>query len=70
MLNKFDRPVVVAVAEHDRIVPARLGRALHAALGGHKQLIVVPASDHNDWPERVDAAWWQAAISFALGQAP
>ena len=66
-LAHFDRPVVVAVAEHDTIVPARFGTALHAALGGAKRLVVIAASDHNDWPERVDAAWWRSVIAFALG---
>ena len=68
-LAKFDRPVVIAVAERDTIVPARFGTALHDALGGPKRLIVVKASDHNDWPDRVDAHWWRDAISFALGEA-
>jgi pimeloyl-ACP methyl ester carboxylesterase len=68
-LAKFDRPVVIAVAERDTIVPARFGTALHGALGGPKRLIVIKASDHNDWPDRVDAHWWRDAISFALGEA-
>ena len=67
-LAQFDRPVVVAVAERDSIVPARFGFALHAALGGPKHLMVIKASDHNDWPDRVDAAWWRDAIAFALGE--
>jgi pimeloyl-ACP methyl ester carboxylesterase len=67
-LAKFDRPVVVAVAERDSIVPARFGKALHAAYAGPKRLMVIQASDHNDWPDRVDAAWWRAAVSFALGE--
>lgn len=69
-LAKFDRPVTVVVAERDSIVPAHLGHALHAALGGPKQLVVIQASDHNDWPDRVDASWWRAAIAAALGEAP
>jgi uncharacterized protein len=69
-LANFDRPVVVAVAEHDSLVPARFGVALHAALGGPKRLMVIEAVGHNDWPARVDAAWWRAATAFALGQAP
>jgi len=68
-LAHFDHPVVVAVAEHDTIVPARFGTALHAALGGAKRLVVIVASDHNDWPDRVDAAWWRSVIAFALGEA-
>lgn len=69
-LASFDRPVVVVVAERDSIVPSRFGSALHAELGGPKRLVVIPGSDHNDWPDRVDAAWWRAVIAFALGDAP
>ena len=69
-LATFDRPVVVAVAARDSVVPARFGTALHAALGGPKHLMVIEASDHNDWPDRVDAAWWRAAIASALGTTP
>ena len=69
-LADFDRPVVVAVAERDSLVPARFGTALHAALGGPKLLMVIKASGHNDWPERIDAIWWRAAIAFAMGEAP
>jgi uncharacterized protein len=66
-LANFDRPVLVAVAEHDSIVPARFGRALHAGLAGPKRMVVLEAADHNDWPGRVDANWWRAALEFALG---
>ena len=66
-LANFDRPVLVAVAERDSIVPARFGRALYAGLGGPKRLAVFEGADHNDWPERVDASWWRAAAGFALG---
>jgi hypothetical protein len=66
-LARFDRPVLVAVAERDSIVPARFGRALHAGLAGPKRLVVFEGADHNDWPARVDAGWWRAAVAFALG---
>lgn len=66
-LAGFDRPVLVAVAEHDSVVPARFGRALHAGLAGPKRLVVFEVADHNDWPARVDAGWWRAAVAFALG---
>jgi pimeloyl-ACP methyl ester carboxylesterase len=67
-LAGFDRPIFIAVAERDSIVPARFGTALHGALGERKRLVVIPGSEHNDWPDRVDAAWWRAAIAFALGE--
>jgi pimeloyl-ACP methyl ester carboxylesterase len=69
-LAKFERPVIVAVAERDSIVPAQFGTALHTALTGPKRLVVMEGSEHNDWPDRVDAAWWRAAIDFALGDKP
>ncbi|MDZ7591591.1 MAG: alpha/beta hydrolase [Rubrivivax sp.] len=60
-LARFDRPVVVVVAEQDRIVPARFGVALHTTLGGPKHLMQIDGAGHNDWPGRVDAAWWRRA---------
>jgi hypothetical protein len=66
-LAAFDRPVIIAVAERDSIVPARFGTALYSALKGPKQLLVIPASDHNDWPDRVDASWWRDVIVRLLG---
>lgn len=68
-LAGFDRPVLVAVAAHDSIVPARFGRALHAELAGSKRLVVLEGADHNDWTARVDAGWWRSAVAFALGGA-
>ena len=66
----FNRPVVIAIAERDSIVPARFGTALHAELQAPKRLLVIEASEHNDWPHRVDPQWWRAAIGFALGRPP
>jgi alpha-beta hydrolase superfamily lysophospholipase len=65
-LASFGRPVLVAVAERDSIVPARFGRALYDALAEPKRLVVIEASGHNDWPGRVDDAWWRSATSFLL----
>jgi pimeloyl-ACP methyl ester carboxylesterase len=69
-LAGFDRPVLVVVAQHDDIVPARLGEALFEGLAGPKQLRVLPFAGHNDWPARVDADWWQQSIEFLLGAPP
>lgn len=67
-LQGFDRPVVVAVAEHDGIVPAPFGHALQAGLAaGRSRLIAIAGADHNDWPAFVDAAWWRATTEAALG---
>lgn len=65
-LAAFGRPVVVAVAEHDDIVPARFGEALYQALPEPKLWLPLRAAGHNDWPGRVDAAWWRQAVDFML----
>jgi uncharacterized protein len=65
-LASFGGPVLVAVAERDTIVPARFGTALHDALREPKRLEVIGGAGHNDWPPRVDAAWWRKTIGFLL----
>jgi pimeloyl-ACP methyl ester carboxylesterase len=69
-LASLGLPVLVAVAERDRIVPARFGTALYEALPGPKRLDVVRAADHNDWIRYVDDAWWRSAVGFLLGEPP
>lgn len=64
-LAHFDRPVMVIVAEQDSIVPARMGKALHATLGGPKRLMTIDGAGHNDWLDRVDATWWRKATDLA-----
>ncbi len=65
-LAGFERPVVVAVAEHDSIVPARYGIALHGSLHAPKQLRTLRGAEHNDWIDRADAAWWREVVEFLL----
>lgn len=67
-LASFNRPVLVAVAERDRIVPSRFGMALYEALPGPKRLEVVRAAGHNDWLRYVDDAWWRSAVDFLLDE--
>jgi hypothetical protein len=65
-LAGFGRPVVVAVAQQDDIVPAPFGEALYQALPEPRLLLSLRGAGHNDWPARVDAAWWQRAVDFML----
>lgn len=65
-LAGFGRPVMVAVAERDTIVPARFGKALYETLGEPRRLAVIDGAGHNDWTGHVDAAWWQDAVAFLL----
>ena len=65
-LAHFGRPVVVAVAEHDDIVPPQFGDALYRALPEPRLWLPLQGAGHNDWPGRVDAAWWRQAVDFML----
>lgn len=68
-LAGLGKPVWIAVAERDEVVPAELGIALHAGLRGPRQLFVMQGAGHNDWWVRMDEARWQAALDFVLGAA-
>ena len=67
-LASFGRPILVAVAERDSIVPARFGTALYESLAEPKRLTVLKGAEHNDWIARVDETWWREAITFVLGE--
>lgn len=69
-LASFDRPILVAIAEQDSVVPTRFGMALYESLAAPKQLKVVSGADHNDWSARVDDSWWREAVQFLLGTSP
>jgi len=66
-LASFAKPVLVAVAERDSIVPPRFGSALYEALAQPKRWSVIAGAEHNDWPAYLDAHWWSRAIAFLLG---
>ncbi len=67
-LAHFGRPVVVAVAEHDDIVPARFGEALYRALPEPRLWLPLHGAGHNDWPGRAGAGWWMQAVDFMLAR--
>lgn len=65
-LSSYRSRVAVVIAEHDSIVPPRLGRALFESLPEPKRLWTIPAADHNDWMLHVDDAWWRAVAGWLL----
>ena len=69
-LASFGRPVLIAVAGDDRIVPARFGQALYESLAPPKRLSVIAGADHNDWFDQLDDAWWRQALDFLTAEAP
>lgn len=66
-LARIRRPVLVAVAEHDDIVPAPFGVALYESLADPKRLVTFEGAGHNDWPLAADERFWREALAFLLG---
>ena len=66
-LASYNRPVVVAIAERDDIVPAQFGRVLYESLAAPKQLKLIGGAGHNDWVQAIDEAWWSDVTGFLLG---
>jgi hypothetical protein len=62
-LADYRGPMVVVLAEKDRLVPADLGRRLYDGYAGPKRLHVIPGAGHNDIAEQ-PAEWWREVFSF------
>lgn len=63
-LRAFDRPVAMAVAQRDEVIPGKHSMRLFNALTGPKRLWQFPEAGHNSWPTRADAPWWREAMEF------
>jgi len=68
-LEAYHGPIIVVLAEKDRLIPADLGRRLHDGYAGPKRLQVVPGAGHNDIAEQTPE-WWQEAFSFWRANTP
>lgn len=64
----LDVPVWVAHGRMDAVVPARMGRAVHAAARRPGDLLLVPGAGHNRLPARGGAGYW-AWLARALDAA-
>ena len=58
-VGQLEMPVHVAHGMRDRIVPAAMGRAVHAAARKPGELLLVPDAGHNDVPERAPERYWR-----------
>ncbi|MEM9314132.1 MAG: alpha/beta fold hydrolase [Pseudomonadota bacterium] len=65
-LGDFDGPVAFLIAGNDEVVPAELGRSLHAGFGGPKWLQEQPGAGHNTLNYDPTAEWWREVTRFWL----
>lgn len=57
-VTSIDVPVWVAHGERDRLIPVRMGRAVHRAARRAGALLLVHDAGHNDVSEHGGAAYW------------
>ena len=61
-------PLLIVAAEHDRIVPAKLSRALYEAATDPKQLLMIENADHNDYEMLAGDRVMDAVAALLLAQ--
>jgi pimeloyl-ACP methyl ester carboxylesterase len=68
-LAAYAGPVAILLAEHDEVVPARLGRRLTAELAGPGRVREQPGARHNTLDLSASTPWWDGLIPFLLAPA-
>jgi pimeloyl-ACP methyl ester carboxylesterase len=63
-LRSFKRPVAVAVAKNDTVVPNKHSLRLYDSITAPKRLWEFQGAGHNSWPTGADAPWWREAMDF------
>ncbi len=63
-LHKYPGPVVIAIAEADRIIPKKRADRLFESIRNRKKLWVFPNCGHNDWPSDATQNWWRETVEF------
>jgi alpha-beta hydrolase superfamily lysophospholipase len=67
-LQAFSKPVAVALAEGDEIIPQKRSLRLYEALAAPKRLWVFKGAGHNSWPAGPNEAWWREVMDFVSAQ--
>jgi pimeloyl-ACP methyl ester carboxylesterase len=63
-LRSYSGPIAVIGAERDEVIPVRHAQELYRSLAGNKQMWMIKGAGHNDWPDRVDQAWWREIMAY------
>jgi esterase/lipase len=68
-LKQYPGNIAVIMAERDQIIPNKHTLKLFEQIKTTKRLWRLPNSDHNNWPQTADQAWWPEVMAF-LTQTP
>jgi alpha-beta hydrolase superfamily lysophospholipase len=65
-LSHFSKPVLIAAAEHDFVIPNHHAAALAKAVSS-SSFVMLKGVGHGNWNERLDDARWAGFLAFAAG---
>lgn len=64
-LGSFRERIAVVGAESDEVIPIAHAKKLYDSLpGAAKRMWIMRGAGHNDWPARVDPAWWKEIMDY------
>ncbi len=63
-MQSFNKPVAVAVAMNDEIIPNKHSMRLYASITTPKRLWQFDGAGHNSWPTGPLEKWWSEAMDF------
>ncbi len=63
-LQGFEKPVAVAIADHDEVIPTSNSLHLYESLKGPKRLWRFENAGHNNWPSSPREQWWRQVMQF------
>lgn len=66
-LSHFKKPVLVAAAEFDRVIPNHHARTLAESVPSSR-FEIIKGVGHGEWQNPIDDARWGAYLNFALGE--
>ena len=63
-LRSFNKPVAVAIAVFDEIIPTKSSLRLYESLNAPKRLWRFESAGHNNWPADPTEKWWREVMLF------
>jgi alpha-beta hydrolase superfamily lysophospholipase len=69
-LRAFDKPVAMAIAKADEVIPNKHSLRLYESLQTAKRLWQFDGAGHNSWPTRPEASWWREVMDFVAPVQP
>lgn len=67
-LKGYRGKIVIVGAERDEVIPIAHAEALARSLPASGTMLIIKGAGHNDWPDRVNSAWWKEITDTVQGK--